>query len=88
YFDNFEREKRQKQIVEKWDYLKNCVRENVPEPYWIKELLKSIDAPITLKDINVDMNLDEIIKNAKEIRKRYTIFRLADDIGFNLGFIK
>ncbi|MGC9219137.1 MAG: sn-glycerol-1-phosphate dehydrogenase, partial [Athalassotoga sp.] len=62
--------------------------ENVPESYWIKELLKSIDAPITLKDINVDMNLDEIIKNAKEIRKRYTIFRLADDIGFNLGFIK
>ncbi|BBJ28778.1 sn-glycerol-1-phosphate dehydrogenase [Athalassotoga saccharophila] len=84
YFDNFEREKRQKQIVEKWDYLKNWVRENVPEPYRIKELLKSIGAPMALKDINVKMNLDEIVKNAKEIRKRYTILRLAEDIGLDV----
>ncbi|MGC9140177.1 MAG: sn-glycerol-1-phosphate dehydrogenase, partial [Athalassotoga sp.] len=84
YFDNFEREKRQKNIIANWDYLKKWVYENVPESYQIKNLLKSVGAPTTLQDINISMDLDETIKNAKEIRKRYTILRLAEDIGFDV----
>ncbi len=84
YVDKFEREKRQKQIVANWDYLKEWVHENVPESYRVKDLLKSIDAPTTLQDINVKMDLNEIVKNAKEIRKRYTILRLAEDIGLDV----
>ncbi|MGC8638179.1 MAG: sn-glycerol-1-phosphate dehydrogenase, partial [Athalassotoga sp.] len=84
YFNKYEREKRQKNIIANWDYLKKWVYENVPESYQIKNLLKSVGAPTTLQDINISMDLDETIKNAKEIRKRYTILRLAEDIGFDV----
>jgi len=46
-------------------------------------LLTTIGAPTNLQDINVEINLDEIIENAKEIRKRYTILRLMEDIGLD-----
>mgnify|MGYP001626325236 CR=1 FL=1 len=84
YFNKYEREKRQKNIIANWDYLKKWVYENVPESYQIKNLLKSVGTPTTLQDINISMDLDEMIKNAKEIRKRYTILRLAEDIGLDI----
>jgi glycerol-1-phosphate dehydrogenase [NAD(P)+] len=74
--------------------LKRWVEQNVPESDRIKDLLRTSGAPTSLKEIGVDADVFEIIENAKEIRKRYTIFRLMEDIGLdpyefiNIGAVK
>jgi glycerol-1-phosphate dehydrogenase [NAD(P)+] len=94
YLDELERKKRQESILSNWENLKRWVKQNVPESDRIKDLLRTIGAPTSLKEIGVDADVFEIIENAKEIRKRYTIFRLMEDIGLdpyefiNIGAVK
>ena len=54
----------------------------VPHHEEIREILKRIGAPISLKELNVDK--ETIINGlvyAKEVRKRYTVLQLAWDLG-------
>ncbi len=89
YMDEEKRKRRQKMIISNWNDLKAWVEKNLPTSDQIKKLLKQINAPTSLNEAGVDdLKIEEIMQNAKEIRKRYTIFRFADDIGFNIKFLK
>ncbi len=84
YMNESERIKRQEKIVENWNDLKKWVEESVPTSGQIKKLLETVGAPTDLKSIGSDLQITDIVENAKEIRKRYTILRLADDIGLDV----
>lgn len=83
YCDSVLRRKRQIEIQNNWRLLKNWVREKIPTPDQIKSILKQAEAPLSPQEIGI--NADELelaLQNAKEVRKRYTIFRLAEDLGW------
>lgn len=81
YLDRNLRRIRQEKIIENWDKMKKFVSEKVPEPDFLKRLLDSIDAPSGIDDIG-GFNVGDAVINAKEVRKRYTVLRLIEDIGF------
>lgn len=63
--------------------MRNWVKINVPEAVTIRDLLRRIGAPSKLNEIGVnEVLLYDMLNNAKEIRKNYTILRLAEDINF------
>ena len=82
---NFEPEKRKAQmdrILEKWEDIKKICSVNVPEPENIIGTLKKCGAVWNPRDIGIDREL--FIKSfaaAKDMRKRYGIFQLLEDIG-------
>lgn len=62
-------------FTEKW------VKKNVPAPEWIRNILEKTGAPITPQEIGINAaELEIALQNAKEVRKRYTVFRLAEDL--------
>lgn len=82
YVNEEERRIRQQKIVENWDYLRSWVLNNVPEPQYIQNLLQSINAPSLPEEIGLErVDVADSLVNAKEVRKRYTILRLVEDIG-------
>ncbi|WP_446898983.1 hypothetical protein ACSVC9_03570 [Clostridium sp. LBM24168] len=82
---NFEPEERKiqmKKILEKWKDIDKICNVNVPEPENIINILKSSVALWNPRDIGIDREL--FIKSfvaAKDMRKRYGIFQLLEDIG-------
>lgn len=85
YLDEGKRTIRQNKILENWVYMKKWVKENVPEPIQIRNMMKEIDAPSEISEIGVDKALLlDILINAKDVRKRYTVLRLCEDIGFGI----
>ncbi|MFV9568029.1 sn-glycerol-1-phosphate dehydrogenase [Thermoanaerobacter mathranii] len=83
YIDEIKRKQRQERILEKWGHMRNWVKINVPEAVSIRDLLRRIGAPSKLNEIGVnEVLLYDMLNNAKEIRKNYTILRLAEDINF------
>lgn len=72
---------RVKRIIDNWEEFASLLKE-VPHHEEIREILKRIGAPISLKELNVDK--ETIINGlvyAKEVRNRYTVLQLAWDLG-------
>lgn len=85
YLDPEKQNDRQERIIDNWEAMRTWVAENVPDPAEINRWLQKIGAPVFPGNIGVNrMMLQESLENAKEIRERYTVFRLAEDISFKL----
>lgn len=81
YRDEEKRGERQLRIVERWDTIKDWVKEFVPKPGDVRRMLKDCGAPVECGEIGVDEGLVlKALENAKEIRARYTVLRLAEDL--------
>ncbi|AFK86299.1 MULTISPECIES: sn-glycerol-1-phosphate dehydrogenase [Thermoanaerobacterium] len=87
YLDEAERRMRQDRILDNWDTMKEWVSENVPTVEYVDELLNDAGAPndVAYLELKYD-DLKDILLNAKEVRKRYTILRLAEDINIEKIF--
>jgi glycerol-1-phosphate dehydrogenase [NAD(P)+] len=73
---------RAQHIAARWPAIRDALRSSVLEPEEIKHLLASAGAAYSTEHINVDAGLlRQTLLNAMYIRTRYTILRLADDIG-------
>jgi len=81
YINEKLRKARQERILKNWDTMKNWVSENVPSSDYVDELLNDVEAPSDISYLGLQKShLKNILLNAKEMRKRYTILRLAEDI--------
>jgi glycerol-1-phosphate dehydrogenase [NAD(P)+] len=81
-FEVHQRKAQMDKIAKKWDAIKNICTENVPEPEDIIGTLKKCGAVWNPKDIDIDREM--FIKSfiaAKDMRKRYGIFQLLEDMG-------
>lgn len=80
--EEIERENRMKLIEEKWEDIKaNCYL-NLPSPGQLKGLLKDAGAIYSPKELGVDrQEFKDSLMVAKEIRNRYGIMQLLDDLG-------
>ncbi|MGE5581044.1 MAG: hypothetical protein ACM3X9_00745 [Bacillota bacterium] len=86
YLDPQKRALRQQRILDNWDNMKNWVKANLPMPEQLKEILLRVGAPVELREIDVTEELLKLaMENAKEVRVRYTVFRLAEDIAGSTG---
>ena len=84
YRDPVKRAELQRIIPEQWELMKKWVQDNVPTAETIREKMVQAGAPITAEAIDVNDEMLQIaMKNAKEVRTRYTVFRLAEDIGWS-----
>ncbi|MGE5605583.1 MAG: sn-glycerol-1-phosphate dehydrogenase [Bacteroidota bacterium] len=83
YCDSVLRKKRQIIIQNNWWLLKKMVKEKVPKPEEIKSILSQTGAPLSPQEIGISTaELKLALQNAKEVRKRYSVFRLAEDLGW------
>ncbi len=86
YQDPLLRQKRQTKIRANWPFLKEWVREKIPAPNEIKSILKLAGAPFSPRAIGINAaDLELALQNAKEVRNRYTVFRLAEDLDWKLS---
>ncbi|MBZ4665150.1 sn-glycerol-1-phosphate dehydrogenase [Mahella sp.] len=77
-----EQKQRAHYIAERWTAIRDALRSSVPDPQEIKRLLADAGAAYSAGHINVDAGLlHQTLLNAMYIRTRYTVLRLADDIG-------
>ncbi|MDK2805003.1 MAG: glycerol-phosphate dehydrogenase [Thermoanaerobacterium sp.] len=84
YINEKLRKARQERILKNWDTMKTWVSENVPSSDYIDELLNDVEAPSDISYLGLQKSeLKNILMNAKEMRKRYTILRLAEDINLD-----
>ena len=85
YRDEVKRGERQRRIFEYWDEMKAWVKAFVPKPEEVRAMLKDCGAPVKPGEIEVDGELlVKTLQNAKEMRSRYTVLRLAEDLGFKI----
>lgn len=85
YLDNHARSLRQNRILENWNAIQKWVVENIPTTEMVREKLNRLGAPVAVEQIGLDRKfLITTLQNAKEVRKRYTIFRLIEDIGLKI----
>ncbi len=83
YYDPAQRQKRQIKIQNNWWLLQKLVKENLLAPDQIKGILIQAGAPCVPQAIGINAaDLELALQNAKEVRKRYTVFRLAEDLGW------
>ena len=69
-------------ILEHWDQIVQIVSEELPTAKEIENLLDSINAPKSLKDIGIDEELlPTIFCCTRDIRDKYVLSRLAWDLG-------
>jgi glycerol-1-phosphate dehydrogenase [NAD(P)+] len=74
--------KRIQSIRDNWGEIVETVKQCVPEADILRDMLKDCGAPVKPCDIAVDDNMVlESIKTAKDLRPRYTILQLAEDLG-------
>lgn len=80
--DAEERQRRMDLIAEKWDDLKRECYEKLPSAEQLTSILKGTGAVCSPKELGLDRQLfkDSLIVS-KEIRKRYGIMQLLDDLG-------
>jgi glycerol-1-phosphate dehydrogenase [NAD(P)+] len=82
YLDESARRHRQTAIMENWDFLQDWVKRNVPHPGRVRGLLAAAGAPSSFADLGLAAPATRtILQSAKEVRGRYTVFRLAEDLG-------
>jgi glycerol-1-phosphate dehydrogenase [NAD(P)+] len=83
YLDPEKRIARQERILVNWEEMRSWVKTNLPTSAQVKKILHEIGAPVLASNIGVNrMLLGRSLMNAKEIRDRYTVFRLAEDIAY------
>ena len=68
-------------IIEKWDKIREIIREEIPTQKEIQDILDLIDAPKTAKEIGIDCDLKTTFKATKDIRDKYVLSRLVWDLG-------
>ncbi|MGD9153934.1 MAG: sn-glycerol-1-phosphate dehydrogenase [Bacillota bacterium] len=84
YLDPVTRAARQRRILSNWEPLRDWVRTNLPTPEKLREWLLQAGAAVTVGEIGVTEEMRQLsLQNAKEVRSRYTVFRLAEDIGWS-----
>ena len=82
YRDEAKRRSRQEAILAKWDLLRERITPLVPSAEELRRLLQKHGASVAAEELGFDHSeLLLALENAKEVRTRYTIFRLAEDIG-------
>lgn len=82
YLDEARRKERQRNILQAWEDMQLWVRHNVPLPEEIQGLLLKAGAPTSFAELGIPAaRVKTALENAKEVRQRYTIFRLMEDIG-------
>ncbi len=76
------RQQRQANIVANWSGLQQWVNSTMPTVERVRAILAKAGAPITAEAIGIGRSeLATALQNAKEVRVRYTVFRLAEDLG-------
>ena len=81
-YDPTAHEKRLEVILENWDTLLQIMEEELPSAAELEQLLDTIEAPKTLREIGVEESLLPIFFMAtKDIRDKYVLSRLAWDLG-------
>ena len=81
YQDRKARAARQERIVANWKSMGIWVKDRLPAPERLRELLSQTGAPVEPSEIGVQPEMVTLaLQNAKELRERYTVFRLAEDI--------
>ncbi|TCL69886.1 glycerol-1-phosphate dehydrogenase [NAD(P)+] [Hydrogenispora ethanolica] len=86
YRDSEKRSARQRRLLDHWPTLQDWVGRNVAPPERIISLLNQAGAPTAIEFLEVTQEgLRTALENAKEVRLRYTVFRLAEDIGWQIG---
>lgn len=82
YLDEARRRERQRNILQTWEDMQLWVRQNVPPPEEVRDLLLKAGAPTSFAELGIPAaRVRAALENAKEVRQRYTIFRLIEDIG-------
>lgn len=86
YRDETKRRIRQEAILANWEKLRDMAKRLVPPAEELERLLQKHGAPSSAAELGFDHSeLLLALENAKEVRTRYTIFRLAEDIGLDIG---
>ena len=69
-------------ISEKWSEIQDVIRKDLPEPDYVVNILKSVEAPYRPEQVGIDdvMTKDSLIL-AKEVRVRYGLLQLLWDLG-------
>ncbi len=80
-YDKEKHVKRLEVIINKWDKIKEIIKEEIPRKKEIERILDVIKAPKTLKEIDVNIDLFSIIKATKDIRDKYVLSCLLWDLG-------
>ena len=68
-------------IIEKWGKICEIIREEIPTKKEIEDILQTIGAPKTAKEIGIDGELKTTFKATKDIRDKYVLSRLLFDLG-------
>ncbi len=68
-------------IIDKWDKICQIIREEIPTQKEIENVLDTIGAPKTAKEIGIDCDLRTTFKATKDIRNKYVLSRLVWDLG-------
>jgi glycerol-1-phosphate dehydrogenase [NAD(P)+] len=69
-------------IRDNWEEIVHTVKQSVPEADILRSMLRDCGAPVKPFDIAVDENMVlESIRTAKDLRPRYTVLQLAEDLG-------
>lgn len=73
---------RLERIIENWDRIIGIVNDEIPEPEYIEELLRSIGAPTSPEGIGIDGKImPAVLRATGDIRDKYVLSRLAWDLG-------
>jgi len=73
---------RLERILAHWENILAIIREEVPAPEVLEDLLHKLDAPTTLHELGTDDAMLPVIAAAtKDIRDKYVLSRLAWDLG-------
>jgi glycerol-1-phosphate dehydrogenase [NAD(P)+] len=81
-FDSQKRRARMKKIVDNWDRILELYDKHLPEPDFVKSILKAVGAITSPAEMGIDRELfKQSFIAAKDIRMRYGILQLMEDIG-------
>ena len=81
-YDPFRHAARLERIIENWDRIIGIVNDEIPEPEYIEELLRSIGAPTSPEGIGIDGKImPAVLRATGDIRDKYVLSRLAWDLG-------
>ena len=69
-------------IVENWDRIVEIVRNEIPTPEKIRELLIALECPTSPEEIGIDRaTMPTTFMATKDIRDKYVLSRLLWDLG-------
>lgn len=75
-------------ILNKWQTITDIIRQEIPSKATVENILDTIGAPKTAKEIGIDCDLGLTLKATKDIRDKYVLSRLLWDLGVLDEFVK